>query len=454
MEAPALDDHFEIGKALYKQRNQLVSAFWSDGIILDSVEKRLRAHLFLMSHYIDLNEEVPSKENEVFIYLCRRILAHNEEVKLSGWIKAIKFLKEEGSKQKAAQNALSLFPPYDDYVELLETEYQETLQLRQQILAIWHKQNRKVEVPLVQQAFNTDGNPGLEMTAITYAAYQSHCSIELFKPYYSLVLNGKYSEVPRHMLEPALWGGIVRGDTNAKAALRRSIEEENDQLRARRLVRLAALSGDAEHFKIINAYKTKDPEYAYYFLALLGSKDSMNSIVSGLKKASDIGPAEMAWNWMTNTRLPHVPRMQLVDTSSREEDDFDDDEFDDFEYDAEDQDEIDENTADSSDTVPDAAVAEAWWNENKDLWSVEERYIGAKAETAAVLTQHASHKSGQAAHDILDKMAIESKAPIGNLADNWITLRKQELKGSVSKVDNNEGVQKSPRRPRMEKRYV
>ncbi|VAW81742.1 hypothetical protein MNBD_GAMMA12-2568 [hydrothermal vent metagenome] len=452
MQVPLLDKHLELGQALYRQRNLLINSQWSDGILLASVEKRLRAHLFFLSHYIDQKEEIPGTEHAFFVYLCRRILADNEDIKLGAWIRAVECLKEKGPKLKAAYNALTLYPPYDDYTELLDIEYQNEPELMQAIFEVWHKQNTQVDSNRIQQALRNHDIPALQMTALKYAAYQPHCTLELFKPYYVSILDKTNNEVPHYMLEPAIWGGLIRQDPEAKSVLRRAIEQEDDEAQKRKLLRLGAISGDPEHGAILDAYRYADSNSAYYFLALLGNKSSMNLITTGLQQASDIDAAETAWKWMTDIPLPTIPRMQLVERNDREEE-IEEDQFED-EYDLDDEllmEDIDEKY---NDTVPDATVALQWWLDHQESWSSEDRYIAAKSSTASTLAQQASLKAGQAGRDILDLFAIEQKAPIGNLADTWIEIRNQQLAQKNTAPQSNGVESKVIRTPRKVEQYV
>ncbi len=426
MDISHLDEHFELALALYRQRKGLLKEACADSRILESVEHRLRAHLFVLSHYIDNEEDEPATEHEVFVFLARRILAFNNTTKVKAWNFAIDWLEESGAKAEGAKTALILFPLYGDYASLLETAYQERQELRATIVNIWQKTDTNIATEIVRQSDLLSLTSELQIAIVEYAARREEYKIDFFKNHYMSLVNGK-GEVHLHLLETSIFAGLIRGDGNAKTALLRGIEQFPDSPVQRRLLRLAALTGSSELLSVLDAYKETSSS-AYYLLALHGNKRAVTMITEGLKQANQLEEAEFAWHLLTNVSLPKIARMYLAADS---EDDFDDD-YDDEIF------ELDEEFAedDEVDTVPDVSFAIQWWSDNKETWSEEDRYLKGQSIAKGKMAKLIILTTGKLGVDLLDALSLELKMPIQDCSQSWFVIRKQVLETYSSDNDS------------------
>jgi len=205
-----------------------------------------------------------------------------------------------------------------------------------------------------------------------------------------------------------------------------------------RLLRLAALGGDSKLLSVLDGYKKSSPALAYYFIALLGSKQCVPVILQGLKQANHIEAAEKAWNLLTGVELPQVKRMFLASDSDRGyEKTSDDDDYDDeiFELDEEfDQDEDDEE----DNMIPDASAAQDWWNANQDLWQTQQRYLAGQKANDNILVQLATDATGTIGRDLLDIVSLQTKKPFGDWGDTWVERRRLALAGITQGIETDD----------------
>lgn len=426
MENTHLDEHQELCLALYRQRQGLLKETCADSSVLASVEYRLRAHLFVLSHYIDEQESEPASEHEVFVYLARRILAFDEEVKVQAWSKAIEWLAESGAKALGAKGTLILFPPDSNNRELLEIAYQNYTGLRPDILNIWQKTNTKISSKLINRSDLLSESHELQVATIEYATYSADYTKHYFQNYYMPIIDGK-NEVHEHLLAPSIFGGLIRGDSKAKTALLRGIEQFPNTAAQVDLLRLAALSGDAELLSVLEGYKKSSPAIAFYLLAMHGHKRAVPLMIDGLKQANQLSHAEQGWNLLTNVDLPQIARMYLASDANAEQEEFDD-EYDDeiFELDDEFDDDF-EDQQDTTDMIPDVSVAIQWWQENKEHWQDSNRYFRGEVADTCNIAKLAKQAVGRSATDLLHVLLLELKEPTNDFSESWFEIRQNYL---------------------------
>jgi len=423
MDISHLDEHYELALALYRQRKGLLKETCADSRILESVEQRMRAHLFVLSHYIDGDEDEPDTEHEVFVFLARRILAFSESTKIEGWNVAIDCLNEDDAKAQGAKTALILFPVYGDYVSLLEAAYQDREELRATIIDIWQKTDVNISTEIVRQSGLSNLLPELQTAIVKYAARRAEYKVDYFQNFYMPIVNGK-GEVHSHLLEASIFAGLIRGDSNARTALLRGIEQFPDSPVQLSLLRLAALTGNNELLNVLAAYKETSPEFAYYLLALHGNRRAVPIIMEGLKQASQLDEAEVAWQLLTNVSLPQIARMYLAaDSDDDLDDDYDDEIF-----------ELDEEFGedDESDTVPDVAIAMQWWSDNKENWPEQERRLKGQSVAKGSMARLAILTTGKLGVDLLDALSLELSIPMQDCSQSWFLQRKTILESYSS----------------------
>ena len=388
--------------ALYRQRESCLQENRVDVVRFLEIEERLREQLFALSRYRPFEDGEPEKAADTFIYLAKRFIQSKTTIKEQAAELACDWLLEPGEKGQGACDALMLFPSPQTY-HYMKKSYSDLEALRPILIYILMQQSASLPDEIIRQAELEYQDPLLQAQILYYAANDASTGIDFFIHHYQSLLDRNDTPDKEHaVLLAAIWGGMVRNDPDSFVALRRSIEIESDDMQRLDLLRLAALSGDPEYFNILEKITEYSPEVGYHFLALLGSQASVEKILTGLHHPRTSAHAEDAWWWVTGQELPKVARMTVIGEDSDESDQTED-----------------------GGSVPDAQVAEAWWNKNSgkqyDRWLCGELF--SSTGVCRMLTEYA----GMISNDLLDLLALSHKKPVQIGVYNWHDIRLQQL---------------------------
>jgi hypothetical protein len=199
-----------------------------------------------------------------------------------------------------------------------------------------------------------------------------------------------------------LWGGLVRGDDAAVIALRRAIEREPNDMQRLDLLRLAALTGDAEYFPIFESLTQHVPQLAYHFLGLYGRPDGVEMILQGLSHPRTALHAELAWWWVSGQTLPKKPRLSVVGEES-----------------------LDEDLEDNVGFVPDALPAQQWWIKQKKDSAL--RYLQGQPLNRARIQATLKQYAGMISHDLIDLLAMQNQQALLIGTHTWHDARVRKL---------------------------
>ena len=395
------ETHLEAACGLYRQRLNWMQMDRIDMQSILNLEYRLRVHLHVLASQVNTVEAEPEMAPDTFVYLASRLSSRDAAQKTHASDLACQWLGEDSARAQGARDALLLFP-HPVVQEALSKAYRQDVALRAILIYILAQHGARLPKGLINQAELQERDPLLQAQILYYAANQPTSGLDLFAHYYQPLLS--HSEtLPEHsVIVAALWGGLVRGDQSAAIALRRAIEREPDDMQRLDLLRLAALTGEADYLPIFESLTAHAPHIAYHFLALQGRHESLELILQGLCHPRTASDAELAWWWVSGQTLPKKPRLSVVGEDSQ-------------------SDELEENVG----LVPDSQPAQQWWARQKK--DQELRCLQGQAVSVGLIQATLRQYAGMISHDLIDLLAIERGQQLLVGTHTWHDARVREL---------------------------
>lgn len=395
-EFPLQPEHAKLARDLYGLRNQLMNGEMTNRRALIDMERRLSLHLALLARMEAADFSPTGRDPERFLYFATTLQSEDEQHVINACHEAFEQLGDNSLEPQPVFDALTCFPPPTD---LLTRLYHDTPKARAPLFALWCR--RPVELPaaLVNQAELQSEDPRLQAEALTYAANHPNFGLEPFRAGYQPLLNpAGGTAIDEHLLEPALWGGLVRGDPVAPKALERAVEQACSPEVSARLLRLMALNAAPEHLPILQAAYESSPRFDPRWWALTGRAEVAPQLIEQLGRPAQAAAAREAWRLLTGLVLPERPSLALVDEQGERV-------------------EPDSDTASRLKRIPDSNAAQAWWERWRDTWG-ERRWIMGQPDEAAWLFQLCRDTTGRTADDLLDRLALKLGRPLG-LPGRW-----------------------------------
>ena len=376
----------------------------------NSVEERLNASIYDCSPVPQSdqaanqvqakNKKEPTKEAECFVYLASRINAAQPETSNDAYELAYQWLVLDGGKAAAAEAVFSLYPEAE-HSRLLKL-YDEQEILRPALFRIFRKQMLALPLAMVSTAAKDEyASAALKNEALHYATAQPDIGLDIFRTHYVPLLSGK-TQFDAGIVEAALWGGLVRGDADATQAISAALSHAVSAADHTKLMRLAALSGNADYLPLLLMAAENNPDTGYPLLVLFGQKSVMPELLKGLEIAHTMEQAAAAFYKLTDQFLPRIPRLTVVGEESDEE----------------------EN---ASSQIPDVKVARAWWDKHQATWKTDERWIFGKPATTAHLNALSNKHAGSFGRDIMALLTLAQKAPLNIPWEIWRERQQQLL---------------------------
>lgn len=398
-----LEKHTENAIDLYELR-----ATWRNdpdihASAVESLEKRLNANLYdcvpALEGNLSANESTqpknkkePTKEAECFVFLAGHLNSPQAVISNAGYDLAYQWLTLDPKKSAAAEAGLSLYPDAD-HTRLLKL-YDEQEILRPNLFRIFRKQMITLPLEMVTTAAtNENAAIALKIEALRYAAANPDFGLNLFRTHYVPLLSGK-TQFDAAIVEAALWGGLVRNDSDAIQALNAALGQAGAATDHAKFMRLAALTGNADFLPLLLMAAENNPDTGYPLLVLYGQKSIMPEILKGLATAHTMEQAAIAFNKITDQILPRVPRLTVV---------------------GEDEDDAEE----SPEQIPDIKAAQSWWEKHQSVWKAEERWLFGKPGNAEHLTNLSKKYAGSFGRDVLALLQLSNNAPLNIATETW-----------------------------------
>ena len=396
MHIPYLDSHQKSAVGLYRQRRNLVRQRFAAVDAMASLEHRLRVHLYVLAE-AGFDEEQPKKAEAWFVATACRILRGEGDAHRA----ALEAVDDDEQCTEAVIDAVSLFPPADEKV-LLDL-YEQREDLRQMLFQIWRRTGAELATGLVNASELQRVDADLQAAALRYGASRPEVSVEPFRAYYAPVLRdpGAARNAAPSVLEAAVWGGLLRGDGDAQAVLRRALEQIEPGTGAG-LLRLMALTGAAEFEPVLQERAHGDPAHAQYLLGLYGRRSAMVSVVEALDVPQSMESAAQSWRWLTGEDLPTKPRLGVV---SKEE----------------------THAVAQGGRIPDALHARNRWMRLEPAFPRDGRWVAGRCLNLQGLVRAARRWAGEAGADVLDLLALHTGGRTCLDPEGWIALRDEGL---------------------------
>jgi len=417
-DTPFLDTHLNIALSLYNQRESCLEQKYVQAPVQHAIEKRLLVHLHVLSQSIEVDASEPKDDADLFVYLSTRLISKNKEHQDQALLVS-KQIMSQHAEPKGLIVAFILFYN-DDIHSLLSDLFNSNKDMRSTIIVIWKIKGQQIPQGLLNQSELQNQNNELQATVLNYHAEQQSIGLPLFQNYYRSILDSvKKENLIPNVINAAIWGGMIREDKDILIVIRRAIELEPNIDERAKFLRLAALNGNVGFLPIFSTVSETNPEIGSYLIALLGTLDSIEILLSMLKNPRTSLLIIPAWTLLTGQELRAVPRISLVEDNSQPTSDNED--------------------SDDIPLIADVRSAAQWVKKNSDNWKKDLRYIHGMECTYDNLTSLCYQLSGQFGQDINDLLTLFSKGSITAKVETWVLDKNTQLDSIQSNSTVNRG---------------
>lgn len=390
-EFPLQPEHAKLARDFYGLRNQLINRELTSRRALIELERRLSLHLALLARMQVTDFSPTGRDPERFLYFATTLQSSNQQAVLDSCHLAFEQLQDDSLDPQPVFDALACYPPPTD---LLVNLYHDTPKARASLFTLWRRRPVDLPAALVNQAELQSEDPRLQIEALSYAANHPAFGLEPFRACYAPLLSPGAGPSPEeHLLEAALWGGLLRSDPQAPKALERAVEHVQSLEINSRLLRLMALNAAPEHLPILQAAYESSPRFDPRWWALTGRSEVVPHLMEQLGWPTQATAARVAWHLLTGLVLPERPSLALVDEQGERV-------------------EPDPETASRLKQIPDIDAARAWWEGQRDTWG-DQRWIMGQPDETTCLFALCRDTTGRTVVDLLDRLALKLGRPLG-----------------------------------------
>jgi hypothetical protein len=301
----------------YLMHNQMLEPYASASCSVEDMERRITEHLGQLARLGEPCGDPDGDVAERFLFYATALQSAGPETLEEIVRLAFAQMDEPTLTNLPIYHAFTLYPPP---LEGMLALYHALPAARTPLFALWDRQRADLPERLVDQAEQQRQDPTLQCQALAYAADHPAYGVERFRAYYEPLLDPA-GRLPRHelLLEPALWGGLVRGDPEVPVALRRAVERVQTPQMQPRLLRLLALNGAPEDLSLLLSACERAPVFDLRWLGLTGRQEAVAPLIDWLGRATTAAPANDAWMLLFGERLHLQPALTLVgETGERE----------------------------------------------------------------------------------------------------------------------------------------
>lgn len=430
MENIYTEAHTESAIDLYELRLGWLDETEIHANAFEGVEERLCASIYhcarALHDAVPENEALgnkqkkePIKEGECFVFLASHLNSPKAQTSAAAYELAYQWLSLDAAKSAAAEAALSLYPCENSSKLLKLYDEQETL--RPVLFRIFRKKMQALPLAQVNTAATAESSaPALKVEALNYAAANPDIGLDLFRTHYVPLLSGR-TQSDASIVAAALWGGMVRSDPDASQAISAALSHAGSATDHAKLLRLAALSGNAEFLPLLLMAAENNPDSGYPLLVLFGQKNVMPELLKALEIAHTMEQAAAAFNQITDQILPRIPRLTVV---GEEDDD-----------------------AETPEQIPDVKVARAWWDKHQAAWKIDERWLFDKPATTAHLVAMSKKHAGRFGCDIMALLALSQKSPLNIPCETWRAQQQKLLAEQTAAQATTKSAVKTTAKP-------
>jgi len=393
--------HATAAQDLYTQRLSWLQMPYINMQSILHLEYRLRLHVQILAHIQLSTNREPDMAPDTFVYLARRFSHPDAMQQARATEQACYWLGENSARAQGARDALLLYLK-PAVVHTLCKICRRNLSQRAILIHLIGLSGRVLTREFSRLTETGVQDPVVQAQYLHYAANSSEFGIDRFSYYYQPLLRDSAKTPPGQILLPAIWGGLARGDYQAKIALHRAIERHSDGILYFDLLRLAALTGDTEYLPLFTALIETAPQRAFHFLALYGRAEAVESILNGLSQPRTAHHAEPAWWWVSGQTLPKKPRMSIVGQRS-----------------------VNTLLLDNFDYLPDPQPATQWWSEQIQDTGV--RYLQGKSLDSGRILSCLKHYAGTNSIELMDLLSLQYRQPLQLAKHGWHEERIRQM---------------------------
>ncbi|MGD8909931.1 MAG: hypothetical protein PVI92_11360 [Chromatiales bacterium] len=388
---PLQQKHIALAMDLYGLRARLMNSEMTSRRAVIDLERRLSLHLGLLARMEVAGISPSGNDPERFLYFATALQSSDEQKVFESCYLAFEQLRDTSLAAQPIYDAFTLYPPP---IDLLIKLYHDEAESRAPLFALWRLRPVELPIALVNQAELQSEDKRLQSEAMAYAANHPAFGLSHFQAYYRPLLKpaGAFP-LQESLLEPVLWGGLVRGDPKASKALGQAVEQVESAQTKSRLLRLMALKADPAHLPALKAAWERSPHFDMRWWALTGLADCAPYLIERLGKPAQAACLRDHWYFLSGIVLPERLALSLVDKQGT-------------------QVEPNPNMASRLKQVPDNASAHAWWEHQRTAWA-DRRWVMGQPDDAAWLFQLCREHMGKTADDLMDLLALKLGRPLG-----------------------------------------
>lgn len=383
MHIPYLETHRQNAEALYRQRLSWLGLPAVAMTAMLDLERRLRAHVFVLSRCVDSEAEVPGAPAALFAHLAARLSALEAPLRREAAARACDCLAQPGQRAEAAWHALMLFPHADAHAAI-EASFLRHPTARAALLEVCAAQDMDLPRSWLDAGDFAQRPVALQAALLRHGARHFPIPGQADRHFAELPEDDDPLLAERH--HAALCCALVRGDGDAIRRIHSALVRYDRGAMRFRLLRLLALGGASSAPALLHDALEEDPDTALALLALHGSPAAVEVILDALDEPRHAGAAAEAWAQVSGQTLDSRPRLSLVGS---------------------------QGAANSAGEMPESAPARALWRLKAPGLRRDDRWQGGERLTPAWLIDQLSSRAGHAGRDQADLLAILLRQPVG-----------------------------------------
>ncbi len=414
LDFPLQERHIRKVQELYLLRSNLLNRSLSSSRSVIDLERRLSIHLNILSQLADKEFSPNGEDEERFLFFATALQSQDEGTIFETCSQAVDQLADKNLSSRPIYDAFALYPPS---VEMMQRLYYERPTARAECFSIWRVQRADLPAGLINQTELQSEDYLLQYEILSYAANHPDFGVDIFRSYYAAqqASTGHFS-LHESLLEPVLWGGLVRGDTEASNALRKAVEQVSSIEIRTKLLRLIALNGAPDHMSVLEESFEYSEKFDSRWWVLAGMAEYAQHLIKQLGLPKQADSANSDWQLLTGINLPDRPALMLIDDSG-------------------DRVAPDSEVESRLNMVPDTFYAESWLESRREEWS-SDRWIMGQVANAEWLSTLCRHYCGEAIDDLADLLALKLQQPLGsNQGYGW---QRQRIE-TINRLDSDKG---------------
>jgi hypothetical protein len=415
---PFKERHSMMARNFYLVRGRLLDPFMNLSHAVVAMEKRVVEHLTHLARLGETSFSPNGRDEERFVFYATALQSSGQSALHDIYRLALKQMADDKLSDLPIHHAFSLFPPP---LALLLELYQDLPGVRATLFAIWRRLRTELPDNLVNRAKEQRKDLALRRQALAYAADHPAYDVACFRAYYEPLLKpASGTPVGESLLEPAIWGGLVRDDPDAPAALRQAVERLDASPTRHRLMRLMALNGAADDLPLLLAACEGSSSFDPRWLALTGLQGAAAALIEQLGRAVTAKRANDAWLLLSGEGLPLQPALKLVGKRGepiaspieREE---------------------------RQPMIADSDFAQRIWESQRERWGAQ-RWVMGRSDDPVWLRKLCRDYAGAISIDLMDLLNLKHKQPLGRwFQDGWRTHQLRQLESSIQGLEQPHG---------------